>query len=214
MEKTQAGFAEGAQKENAITFVHRGQKSEQEPEGEKTDVQQQNLLDMEEAADIGRIISLEGNTKARDSEAYARWIKIYNLKEQAKTFNFMSSHGLLSGVELDEEYERLTKQFRESRTQMKTTESQLKEVNRQLRLIGQYLKGKSVYREYYWGGRKTSFQKEHRAELELYDSTAKELREIFGEEKLPGIQELKAKKAALKEQKGQQYEEFKDVRAQ
>ncbi len=163
------------------------------------------------AEKIGQIIDIE---RAGDSEAYAKWIKIHNLQEQAKTFNFMSEHGLLSGGELDEEYARLTERFRAGRTGIKDTEAKLKDVNRKLRLLGQYYKGKAVYREYAKGGKKSAFQKEHQAELTLYESASRELREIFGEEKLPALADLKAEKTALQTQKDAQYAEFKNVRKQ
>ena len=160
---------------------------------------------MREVLNLGQVINLEENKKAKNSEAYARWIKIHNLKIQAKTFSFMSEHGLLTGTELDEEYANLTDHFRECRMQVKEREKELKEVNRQLRLLGQYFKEKVVYGEYYHSGKKPAFREAHQAELSLYESASKELREIFGEEKLPSMQELKARKALLQEQKEAQY---------
>lgn len=169
---------------------------------------------MREVLNLGQVINLEENKKAKNSEAYARWIKIHNLKIQAKTFSFMSEHGLLTGTELDEEYANLTDHFRECRMQVKEREKELKEVNRLLRLLGQYFKEKVVYGEYYHSGKKPAFREAHQAELSLYESASKELREIFGEEKLPSMQELKARKALLQEQKEAQYAFFKKVREQ
>ena len=203
-----------AQLKTMGTFVHDGQKLGVESETEMEADELSDLLALAEAAGLGHMISLEENEKAKNSEAHARWIKIHNLKEQAKTFNFMSEHGLLSGSELDEEYARLTERFQESRSQMKATEAELKSVNHQLRLLGQYFKGKSVYRDYCKGGKRPAFQKEHRAELELYQNAVEGLRTLFGEEKLLGVQMLKAKKAALQEQKKAQYETFQKIRSQ
>lgn len=164
-----------------------------------------------EGENIGKLIDL---SKAGDSEAYAQWIKIHNLQEQAKTFNFMSEHGLLSGGELDEEYAVLTERFRTCRSAMKETEAEIKDRNKKLRLLGQYYKGKSVYREYVKGGKKEKFKKEHQAELTLYETASKELREIFGDAKLPNLADLKAEKVALQAQKDEQYIEFQSVRKQ
>ncbi|MCD8231875.1 MAG: relaxase/mobilization nuclease domain-containing protein [Clostridiales bacterium] len=164
-----------------------------------------------EGENIGKLID---SSKAGDSEAYAQWIKVHNLQEQAKTFNFMSEHGLLSGGELDEEYAILTERFRSIRASMKDTEAEIKDRNKKLRLLGQYYKGKSVYREYVKGGRKEKFKKEHQAELTLYETAGRELREIFGDSKLPNLADLKAEKVALQTQKDAQYAEFQSVRKQ
>lgn len=204
----------GAQKENMLTFVHSGQKLATEIKADSTIENQIEKSDLREVLNLGQVINLEENKKAKNSEAYARWIKIHNLKIQAKTFSFMSEHGLLTGTELDEEYANLTDHFRECRMQVKEREKELKEVNRQLRLLGQYFKEKVVYGEYYHSGKKPAFREAHQAELSLYESASKELREIFGEEKLPSMQELKARKALLQEQKEAQYAFFKKVREQ
>ena len=181
----------GAQKENMLTFVHSGQKLETKTKDELTIENRTERSDLSGAVNLGQIIDLEKNEKAKNSDAYARWIKIHNLQVQAKTFSFMSEHGLLNSTELDEEYELMTKQFRECRSQMKSTEAELKEVNRCLRLLGQYFKGKSVYREYCRCGKPPVFLKEHQAELELYETASRGLRAIFCDKKLPGVRELK-----------------------
>ena len=57
--------------------------------------------------EIGNLVDIEHNQKAKESEAYMQWAKIHNLQEQSKTFNYMSEHGLLYGSQLDEELKRL-----------------------------------------------------------------------------------------------------------
>ena len=204
----------GAQKENMLTFVHSGQKLETKTKDELTIENRAERSDLSGAVNLGQIIDLEKNEKAKNSDAYARWIKIHNLQVQAKTFSFMSEHGLLNSTELDEEYELMTKQFRECCSQMKSTEAELKEVNHRLRLLGQYFKGKRAYREYCRCGKQPVFLKEHQSELELYEAASRELREIYGDQKLLGVKELKEQKVILQSQKDAQYEAFKEIRKQ
>ena len=195
-------------------IVHCGQKLETKTKDELTIENRAERSDLSGAVNLGQIIDLEKNEKAKNSDAYARWIKIHNLQVQAKTFSFMSEHGLLNSTELDEEYELMTKQFRECRSQMKSTEAELKEVNHRLRLLGQYFKGKRAYREYCRCGKQLVFLKEHQSELELYEAASRELREIYGDQKLPGVKELKEQKVILQSQKNDQYKVFKEVREQ
>ena len=204
----------GAQKENMLTFVHSGQKLETKTKDELTIENRAERSDLSGAVNLGQIIDLEKNEKAKNSDAYARWIKIHNLQVQAKTFSFMSEHGLLNSTELDEEYELMTKQFRECRSQMKSTEAELKEVNHRLRLLGQYFKGKRAYWEYCRCGKQPVFLKEHKAELDLYETASRELRTIFGDKKLPGVRELREQKIILQSQKNDQYKVYKEVREQ
>lgn len=67
----------------------------------------------------------------------------------------------------------------------------MKDINRQLRLLSQYFKTKAVYREHLKGGKRKDFVAAHRSELELYNAVVKELRELFGDQKLPSVQSLK-----------------------
>lgn len=80
--------------------------------------------------------------------------------------------------------------------------------------MGQYLKTKAVYREYLKGGKRKDFAAAPRSELELYDAVVKELRELFGDHKLPSVQSLKREKAQLTERKQTQYESYSALRSQ
>lgn len=162
---------------------------------------------------IGRIIDLENNEKVQASAGYAYWAKLHNLQEHAKTLNYLSEKGLLDGARLDSDLTAAKETYQQSHAELKATEERLKQVNRQLRLLGQYYKTKGVYREYAKTGKRKGFYQEHRAELALFEASSRELREIFGEEKLPTIQELKQKKSELSEMKQAQYESFKILRS-
>lgn len=162
---------------------------------------------------IGRIIDLENNEKVRNSAGYAYWVKLHNLQEQAKTLNYLSENGLLDGAKLDRDFANASEAYQQSHTELKITEERLKQVNRQLRLLGQYYKTKGVYQDYAKTGKRKGFNEEHRAELELFEAASKELRGIFGEEKLPTIQTLKQEKAELSKKKEARYESFKSLRS-
>lgn len=184
-----------------VTFDHSGQKSR---------IAETVLTGAE---GIGRIIDLENNEKVQTSAGYAYWAKLHNLQEQAKTLNYLSENGLLDGARLDRDLANASEAYQRSHLELKATEERLKHVNRQLRLLGQYYKTKGVYREYAKTGKQKGFYEEHRADLELFEAASKELREIFGEEKLPTILALKQEKLELSEMKQAQYESFKALRS-
>ena len=163
---------------------------------------------------IGRVIDIEHSAKAQESEGYAHWAKLHNLQEQSKTFNYLTENGLLDSSKLDQDLADLSAAYQQSKAELKATEKRLKDVNRQLRLLGQYFKTKAVYREYLKGGKRKDFAAAHRSELELYDAVVKELRELFGDQKLPSVQSLKQEKAQLTERKQAQYESYSAMRIQ
>ena len=80
-------------------------------------------------------------------------------------------------------------------------------------MVGEEACDAAQYREYAKTGKRKGFYEEHRTELELFEAASKELREIFGEEKLPTIQVLKQEKAELSKKKESQYESFKTLRS-
>lgn len=164
--------------------------------------------------DIGRVIDIEHSAKAQESEGYAYWAKLHNLQEQSKTINYLTENGLLDSAKLDQDLADLSAAYQQSKTELKATEKRLKDVNHQLRLLGQYFKTKTVYREYIKGGRRKDFAAAHRSELELYDAVAKELRELFGDQKLPSVHSLKQEKAQLAVCKEAQYESYSELRTQ
>ena len=127
--------------------------------------------------------------------------------------NYLSENGLLDGAKLDRNLADVSEVYQQSHAELKVTEERLKQVNRQLRLLGQYYKTKAVYLEYARTGKRKGFYEEHRTELELFEAASKELREIFGEEKLPTIQALKQEKAELSKKREVQYESFKTLRS-
>ena len=195
-----------------VTFVHSEQKLNGRETGSGKQTDKRKTQTFSDMAEIDKVIDLEKNTKARDSEAYAQWIKIHNLQEQAKTFRFLSENDLLDSHNLDAAYASLTERFRARRESMKETERQIKEQNNLIRLLAQYYKGRDTYRAYRKAKNKKQFKQEHQAEHDLYKRASKELKEMFGEEKLPSMQKLKKEKAMLQERKKEQYAAYQEVR--
>lgn len=191
------------------TFVHSEQKWNRVDMEEKRKEPRRKISGFSELEEIGKVIDIE---KAGSSEAYAQWIKVHNLQEQAKTFRLMAENDFLDSARLDAAYASLTEQFRDSRKSMKETERQIKEQNYLIRLLAQHYKGRNTYRDYRKTKNKKQFKQDHQAELDLYKSASKELKEMFGEGKLPSMQKLKKEKAALQERKKEQYADYQEIR--
>lgn len=195
-----------------ITFVHSEQKLNVNDSFKDTHERGKKIQVLPGMIEVEKVIDLEKNEKARNSKAYAQWIKIHNLQEQAKTFRFLSENDLLDSSNLDTAYASLTEQFRDSRKSMKETERQIKEQNDLIRLLAQYYKGRDTYRSYRKSKNKKKFRQEHRAELELYEKVTGDLKEILGEEKFSSMQKLQQEKKRLTDLKKTQYEMYRTIR--
>ena len=85
-------------------------------------------------------------------------------------------------------------------------------MNEQIHFTGQYLAYKNVYVNYRKSRNKDKFYEEHRAELSLYDTALRTLKEKSAGNKLPSIKALYAEKDRLIELRDMQREDFSNHR--
>ena len=75
---------------------------------------------------------------------------------------------------------------------MKDTEQQLKNINEQIHFTGQYLAYKDLYAQYRKSRNRNKFYEEHKAELSLYETALRVLKEKSNGQKLPSMKSLYA----------------------
>ena len=85
-------------------------------------------------------------------------------------------------------------------------------MNEQIHFTGQYLAYKNVYAGYRKSRNKDKFYEEHRAELSLYDTALRTLKEKSFGNKLPSMKALYAEKDRLIELRNMQREDFSNRR--
>ena len=158
------------------------------------------------------VIDLQTCIKAQQSEAYAQKVKLSNLKQMAQTVAYIQEHGYDSLEDFHTALDQASDQASASRKSLKNTEQQLKDVNEQIHFTGQYLAYKSVYADYRKSRNKDKFYEEHRAELSLYDTALRTLKEKSAGSKLPSIKALYAEKDRLIELRDTQREDFSNRR--
>ena len=158
------------------------------------------------------VIDLQTCIKAQQSEAYAQKVKLSNLKQMAQTVAYIQEHGYDSLEDFHTALDQASDQASASRKSLKNTEQQLKDVNEQIHFTGQYLAYKSVYADYRKSRNKDKFYEEHRAELSLYDTALRTLKEKSAGNKLPSMKALYAEKDQLIELQDSQREDFSNRR--
>ncbi|MDO4272333.1 MAG: relaxase/mobilization nuclease domain-containing protein [Eubacteriales bacterium] len=152
-------------------------------------------------SDLHLVIDLQTCVKAQQSRAYARKVKISNLQEMAKTIAYVQEHGYDSRENLLDTYDDITARYNDARKTLRATESKLKLLNEEIHYIGQYHANKGVFAQMMKSRNKKKFQQEHTAELALYDSAVKYLKDKYPDKKIPSIKSLKEEKEKLITQK-------------
>ena len=163
-------------------------------------------------SDLRLVIDLQTCIKAQQSEAYAQKVKLSNLKQMAQTVAYIQEHGYNSLEDFHTALDQASDQTSAARKSLKDTEQQLKDVNEQIHFTGQYLAYKNVYADYRKSRNKNKFYEEHRAELSLYDTALRTLKEKSAGNKLPSMKALYAEKDQLIELQDSQREDFSNRR--
>lgn len=120
---------------------------------------------------------------------FEHWAKLNNLKEAARTFNYLSEHNLLN-------YEDFKNHVADSADAIQATESKIQSLNKQLDAQRLLQKRCDVYRHCRTvllaekdAPDKKAYQKQHQAEYQLHDTTLQELSGL-GIKKLPSQEKL------------------------
>lgn len=147
------------------------------------------------------VIDLQHCVKAQQNIAYAQKVKLSNLKEMAKTIAYVQEHGYDTKESLERALSETKAQTAFLKKEWKVVEEKLREQNEQIHYMGQYLANKSVYTQFCKSKKKGLFRKEHSAEIALYETAVKFLKEQSSDGKLPSLTLLKEEKAHLIKQK-------------
>ena len=163
-------------------------------------------------SDLRLVIDLQTCIKAQQSEAYAQKVKLSNLKQMAQTVAYIQEHGYNSLEDFHTALDQASDQTSAIRKSLKDTEQQLKNINEQIHFTGQSLAYKNVYADYRKSRNKDKFYEEHRAELSLYDTALRTLKEKSARNKIPSMKALYAEKDRLIELRDTQREDFSNRR--
>ncbi|WP_458255997.1 relaxase/mobilization nuclease domain-containing protein [Dysosmobacter welbionis] len=156
-------------------------------------------------------IDLENSIKAQQSAGYAKWAKVHNLKQAARTLNFLTEHGIDDYAALESKVAEISAANDEAVDALKTVERRLGEMAVLIKHISTYKQLRPVALELRQAKNKAAFRQEHESQLILYEAAARALKEA-GMKKLPNLYALKAeykKLDAERERLSEQYNEVK-----
>ena len=165
-------------------------------------------------SDLRLVIDLQTCIKAQQSEAYAQKVKLTNLKQMAQTVAYIQEHGYDTRADFNAALTNAESQTSLARKKMKDTEQQLKNVNEQIHFTGQYLAYKDLYAQYRKSRNRNKFYEEHKAELSLYETALRVLKEKSNGQKLPSMKSFYQEKDRLTELREVQRSDFYSHRDQ
>ena len=158
-------------------------------------------------------IDLENSIKAQQSAGYEKWAKLHNLKQAARTLNFLTEHEIDSYPDLESRVAEITAASTEAAAALKAAERRLAEMAVLIKDVATYKELHPLVQEYQRAADKKQFRRRHEGTLILYEAAAKALKEQ-GFQKRPDLYALKAEYKQLAEQKDQLQRQYAEAKRQ
>ncbi len=156
---------------------------------------------------VSLLIDIENSIKAAQSKGYEQWAKIHNLKQAAKTMNFLTEHKIEQYADLVSRIEEMAAESRQAADALKNAEKRLADMAVLIKNVSTYQKTKPVYDAY----RKARNREKYRAGQEqaiiLHEAAARSLK-AAGIAKLPNLAALQSEYEALQAQKEALYADY------
>jgi len=160
---------------------------------------------------INLLVDIQAKMAAGKGPGYERWAKVFNLKEAAKTLNFLIDNDLTDYDELALRVVQAGIRFDNSSRRIKQLEARMAEIAQLKTHIIRYSKTRDVYAAYKKSRHKKEFRAEHEAEIAQHEA-AKRAFDALGGKPIPKVAQLSQQYAELLEEKKKEYEEYRAAR--
>ena len=145
--------------------------------------------------------------------AYARWAKVYNLKQMAAALQYLREHELADYAALEASTEAAVDRFHKLAGELRDTEAALSKTARLMEATVDYAKTRPVFDGYKAARYSKKYLAQHEAELAAYRAAKAAMNEILDGAKLPKIDTLKKSRRELSEKKKALYAEYRQAQA-
>lgn len=160
---------------------------------------------------VNLLIDIQAKIQAGKGKGYERWATIFNLKEAAKTLNFLTDNGIADYDELAARAEDAGERFDTVSLRIKQLEGRMGEVAQLKTHIINYSKTRDVYAAYKKSRHKKEFRAEHADEIGKHEA-AKAAFDALAGKPIPKVVQLSEEYAALLAEKKERYEEYKSAK--
>ena len=162
----------------------------------------------QEKKGINLIIDIENNIKAQQNAGFEQWAKIHNLKQVAKTVNFLTENNILQYAELKARIDDIVSANEKTRETLKGVETRIADLGLLIKNINTYKQTKPIYDEYKNAKNKENFRKEHQSKIIIHEAAANTLRALQVGGKLPNAGTLQREYDTLIEKKDELYRDY------
>ncbi len=156
---------------------------------------------------VSLLIDIENSIKAAQSRGYEQWAKIHNLKQAAKTMNYLTENKIEQYADLVSRLAEMAAESGQAADALKNVEKRLAEMAVLIKNVSTYQKTKPVYDAY----RKARNREKYRAGQEqaiiLHEAAARSLK-AAGIAKLPNLAAPQSEYEALQAQKEALYADY------
>ena len=160
---------------------------------------------------VNLLVDIQAKMQAGKGKGYEHWAKVFNLKEAAKTLNFLVESGVTDYSELEARAGAAGEAFDSLSAKIKQLEGRMAEVAQLKTHIINYSKTREAYKEYRKSRNKKSYRAEHADEIRKHEA-AKAAFDALGGKAIPKVAQLSSEYAALLAEKKERYEEYKAAR--
>ena len=162
---------------------------------------------------VSLVIDIENSIKAQQSRGYEQWAKIHNLKQAAKTVNFLTENNILQYADLRVKVEEVAAASEQAGAALKGVEKRLSDMALLIKNITTYHQTKPAYDGYRAAKDKAQYRAANESALILHEAATKALKAVQAEGgKLPnpaGLQKEYARLQAEKETLSSEYGKLK-----
>lgn len=157
---------------------------------------------------INLLIYIQNCIKAQESKGYEHWSKIYNLKQAAKTLNFLTENNLTTYEDLETAANKIHSDFDNTTQKIKAVEKTIGENAMLIKQLEIYRQYRSIYLKLQKVKNKESFTQKFQRELILYEAAERNLKG----KNPPPLETLIKDNGDLSERKAKLYKEYKKLK--
>ena len=168
----------------------------------------------QERGGISLVIDIQNSIKAQESRGYEHWAKIHNLKQAARTLNFLTENRIDSYAELSAKIAEVNAASEQAAGALKGVERRLADMAVLIKNVSTYQKTKPVYEAYRAAKDKAAYRAAHESSIILFEAAAKAVKPALVGGKLPNVAALQAEYAKLQEQKETLYADYGRLKKQ
>lgn len=172
----------------------------------------QNMRVCKESELIRQLIDLQNDSRAQQNGGFAHWAKLNNLKQAARTLNFLTENRLTSYEALITKINELSLSSEQAAGSIKELEKKLNQMAMVMKQLNAYRQTRPVYEAYQKAKDKDIFYRQHQSEMIIYEATIKTLNALKADgRKLPPYKELREQYTQISEEKDRLYQEYRKL---